>query len=103
MATRTGHRRADPGSSPAKGDDMNHDWTIETVVLNASAGSFGNLAQTPMRVVAICSGCGLIRTQLVPGPKHERHIDLRGTCPGEPQAPEDSEIAASPGAAVLGA
>jgi hypothetical protein len=75
---------------------MNHDWTIEAVVLSPSAGSFGNLAQTPMRVVAICSGCGLIRTQLVPGPRHERHIDLRGICPGEPQAPEGSEVAASP-------
>jgi hypothetical protein len=82
---------------------MNHDWKIEAVVLSPSAGSFGNLAQTPMRVVAICSRCGLIRTQLVPGPRHERHVDLRGTCPGEAQAPEDAESAAPPEAAIAAA
>lgn len=50
------------------------------------------------RVVAVCAVCGLIRSSAVPGPMEERHVDLRGTCPGEPQAaeaPQAGKFAAS--------
>ena len=40
------------------------------------------------RVVAVCGVCGLIRSSAVPGSTEERHVDLRGTCPGESQAAE---------------
>lgn len=40
------------------------------------------------RVVAVCSVCGLIRSSAVPGSMEERHVDLRGECPGEPLAAE---------------
>ena len=45
------------------------------------------------RVVAVCGVCGLIRSSAAPGPMEERHVDLRGDCPGKPQAAE----AAQPG------
>jgi len=69
-----------------------HEWQINAVALGVTAGSFGSLAQSPIRVLAVCSRCGVIRTQVVPGPKHERHIDLRGACPGKPQTPEDLDV-----------
>ena len=68
-----------------------HEWQINAVALGVSAGNFGSLAQSPVRVLAVCSRCGVIRSQVVPSPKHERHIDLRGTCPGEPQGAEDMD------------
>jgi hypothetical protein len=40
------------------------------------------------RVVSVCLVCGLIRSSAVPGPMEERHVDLRGDCPGEAQAAE---------------
>jgi hypothetical protein len=40
------------------------------------------------RVVAVCDTCGLIRSSAVPGPLEERHVDLRGDCPGQPQEAE---------------
>ena len=43
-------------------------------------------------VVAVCGTCGLIRTQNAPAPARERHIDLRGACPGEPVEPEGREV-----------
>jgi hypothetical protein len=43
-------------------------------------------------VLAVCGRCGLMRTQNAPAPAHERHIDLRGVCPGEPVGPEGREV-----------
>ena len=43
-------------------------------------------------VVAVCTTCGVIRMQNAPGPQHERHVDLRGACPGQPQEPTDKQV-----------
>lgn len=40
------------------------------------------------RVVGVCTICGLIRSSAVPGPLEERHVDLRGDCPGQAQEAE---------------
>jgi hypothetical protein len=54
-----------------------HDWT------------FTGMADRDLaHLVAICSRCGVIRTSPLPGPGRQRHIDLRGSCPGAPQPPE---------------
>lgn len=43
-------------------------------------------------VIVGCTRCGLLRSSRVPTPDHERHIDLSGTCPGEPQAQDTSPV-----------
>ncbi len=48
------------------------------------------------RIVAACDRCGTLRAGLLPALGQERNIDLRGSCPGEPQAPSDDE----PGMAI---
>ena len=48
------------------------------------------------RVIAVCDRCGTLRASLQPPPGKERTIDLRGSCPGEAQAPSDDE----PGMAI---
>jgi hypothetical protein len=54
-----------------------HQWQVLTIGDTKDA-----------RVVSVCTVCGLIRSSAVPGPMEERHVDLRGECPGEPQAAE---------------
>lgn len=54
-----------------------HNWQLLTVGDTKDA-----------RVVAVCDVCGLIRSSAVPGPMEDRHVDLRGECPGEPQQAE---------------
>lgn len=48
------------------------------------------------RVVAACERCGALKAGLLPAPGEERNIDLRGSCPGEAQAPSNDE----PGMAI---
>jgi hypothetical protein len=62
-----------------------HDWQLLTIGDTKDA-----------RVVAVCSVCGLIRSSAVPSSMTERHVDLRGDCPGTPQeaeAPEPGKFA----------
>jgi hypothetical protein len=70
-----------------------HSWTIAT----ASQG------ESVPWILAICTTCGVIRSQVAPGPQHERHVDLRGTCPGRPQepasGPEEKHVSDAPGLA----
>ncbi len=53
-----------------------HTWTLLTA---------SNTEGTPL-VVAVCTVCGRIRRRSA---GHDRHIDLRGRCPGEAQNPAD--------------
>ena len=46
------------------------------------------IGEKDARVVAVCDVCGLIRSSAVPGAMEERHVDLRGECPGKPQEAE---------------
>jgi hypothetical protein len=62
---------------------MKHEWQF----LSARGNS-----DTPL-VVAVCSACGLIRRTAA---SDGRRVDLRGDCPGEPQAPD------APKRAVIG-
>ena len=43
-------------------------------------------------IVAVCSRCGVMRRQGTPTTDSQRHIDLRGTCPGVPQEPRGPEM-----------
>lgn len=49
---------------------VKHSWELMTAVRNDTA-----------LVVGVCAACGLIRRSVV---RNEKHIDLRGDCPGEP-------------------
>jgi len=62
---------------------MMHEWAFMVGVSTIGA--------TGERVVAVCGKCGLIRTDRVAtATSEEGRIDLRGDCPGKPQAPTDS-------------
>jgi hypothetical protein len=50
-----------------------HDWRL------SSAGG------ADVWAVAICASCGLMRTCRVTS---DKHLDLRGDCPGQPPEPE---------------
>ena len=53
-----------------------HEWKFLSGVRNDS-----------LLVLAVCKVCGLMRRTVgVP----DRHVDLRGECPGEPQDPGES-------------
>jgi hypothetical protein len=54
-----------------------HEWQFSS----AAAGD-------TVRLVAACSVCGLVRTLLTPTPGRDKHVDLTGACPGEPQVSE---------------
>jgi hypothetical protein len=57
----------------------NHSWRF----LTAPSGDSAVLA-------IVCDQCGLERTNLLPTRSQERHIDIGGDCPGEPQEQEAS-------------
>jgi hypothetical protein len=57
-----------------------HEWQLLTIGDTKDA-----------RVVAVCGVCGLIRSSAVPASMGERHVDLRGECPGESQEAEAPE------------
>ncbi len=63
-----------PKTSPAA---LAHEWTFVPTA-----------RETGPRVTAICTACGLLRSAVAPTADHEGRIDLRGSCPGEPQAPD---------------
>lgn len=69
-----------------------HDWTFT-----------GIAARDLAHVVAICSRCGVIRTSPLPDPMRQRHIDLRGSCPGAPQPAEPDAAEVSIGLVPGGA
>jgi hypothetical protein len=58
--------------------EQRHSWQIAPVVTDGKSIS----------VVAICDRCGVSRSELAGSAQIERHVDLRGECPGEPQEPE---------------
>ena len=62
--------------SPGSARVAMHTWTLLSV---------SNIEGTPL-VVAVCTVCGRIRRRSA---GHDRHIDLRGRCPGEAQDPAD--------------
>jgi hypothetical protein len=61
-----------------------HQWQLGSHAADRfadhSAGSSG------IAISAVCASCGLVRVQVV-ATIGEQHIDLRGECPGTPQAP----------------
>ncbi len=61
-----------------------HQWHLGTHAADRfadqSAGSSG------IAISAVCTKCGLARVQVIDS-LGEQHIDLRGECPGTPQAP----------------
>jgi hypothetical protein len=60
-----------------------HDWTFMLGVTGVGIPA--------ERVVAVCGHCGLIRTgRVAVSTSKEARIDLRGDCPGKPQAPGDA-------------
>jgi hypothetical protein len=62
-----------------------HEWTF--MLGSSTIGAIGE------RVVAVCRRCGLIRTgRVATATSTESRVDLRGDCPGEPQAPADHPI-----------
>ena len=58
--------------------EQRHSWQITPVVTDGKSIS----------VVAICDRCGVSRSTPAGSGQNERHVDLRGECPGEPQEPE---------------
>jgi hypothetical protein len=64
---------------------IQHEWQFFAIAVDS----------TP-RVVVACTKCGLTRSAIVPtGANLDRHVDLTGQCPGEPQ-PQDPDPVARP-------
>ena len=76
-----------------------HQWQLGSHAADRfadhSAGSSG------IAISAVCASCGLVRVQVVAS-IGEQHIDLRGECPGTPQAPGEHPRGEWPQVAALG-